>query len=431
MRESRWLVRSSRVRRGVVAMFCVSLLALTACVGSAGSDAAEGEGVDPGAGKEAYVQALAGSEPITLTVQSVDAPGQTASRAWDAYAAAIKDWSGGQIEVEVVYSNAIAPPAEVNSALADGRLDLSMVIPGYEPARFPASNALADLSFLGRHSQLVGVLQTSASFLEAAWATPEIHQEYEREDVKLLLPFGPVESPGLACSEQRESLGETRGVPTRVAGSVHIQQIKALGMSEVSLPFTELYEGLQRGTVECAVTGYIGAAVTGIVPVAKHWTIHPETGFGRIPFGLGFGLAEWESLPLAAQQLLYDRIDVFLEEWILGQWESSTEVLASIEKEGGSVSQFDAGARDALQRANEQIVNDARGSEAVEDGDAFVRRVSDAADKWLKIVTEELGYTDKVGDDEFASWFTRDAVDLDGFIDRVRSDILAPHRPGS
>lgn len=38
----------------------------------------------------------------------------------------------------------------------------------------------------------------------------------------------------------------------------------------VSMPFTEIYEALQRGVVDCAVTSLAVAETAGLIPVAKH-----------------------------------------------------------------------------------------------------------------------------------------------------------------
>ncbi len=425
-------VRRIRSRARAAAVGGAVLALLAGCVATSAGDGngVQGGGIDPGATKQEYRTALAGMAPIELTTQSPAAPGHFVGRSIERYAAAIEAWSGGTITVDVAYSNAIAPPNEVNDALADGRLDFSVVLPLYEPSRYPANSALADVSFLGRHSPVVGQLQTAAGMLEAAFATPEITEELARDGVTMLLPYAPTDSFSLLCAQPTRSLAATSGAQVRVSGAVHSRQAEALGMSPVSLPYTEVYQGLQRGTVDCTLMSLWIADYSGLLPVAGEAVVDPAAGFARAPFGLAFGTQVFEDLPLVAQQLLYDRLDVFIEQGLRGIWEGTAKAAATLDDEGGSVAEFGPDARAALQAANEKVLASVRSGDAVADGATFVRRVSQSLDRWQATVIDDLGYTDAAGYADFDGFYDEDAIDLERFIDRVRADILREHRPG-
>src|SRR5699024_1011944 len=172
------------------------------------------------------------------------------------------------------------------------------VYPLYEPSRYPANAALADVSFLGEHTPVAGTLQAMGGFVEAGMNTPEIMEEMADNGVKLLIPYGPTSSPGLLCTESRRSLADMQNVQVRVGSSAHVEQAEALWMTPISLPYSETYAALQRGTIDCAIGSSWSYEMMGVLPLAPHYTIDPGTGFARLPFGLGFGMAEWESLPL-------------------------------------------------------------------------------------------------------------------------------------
>ncbi|MDV6013500.1 hypothetical protein [Haloechinothrix sp. LS1_15] len=406
-------------------------LVLGACTGPGSQqESAGGPGVPPEASPEEYQEALADMEPVELVSQTSSGPGSVVSAATEAYAEVLEEWSGGKVTLDIAYNNSVAEPGEIGDALADGRLDMSYVPVLYDPSRYPANNALIDATFLGEQSPVVGTLQTNAAFLEAAFDSPEIMEEYTDNDMYPVLPYAPSDRVGMACTEQRTELEDMSGAQARIAAHVHAGQVEALGMSPVSLDLTEMYEALQRGVADCAVANLWIADMTGILPVASEYIIDSEVGMAKTPYGIAMSMATWEQLPLAAQQLLHDKRDVFLTEMFReGVWQGVADGLSTIDEAGASVSELSPDARAALESANEEILAGVRDTDALADGNALVSELSDSLDVWYEIVTEELGYSDEVGYDGFAEWYAENEVDLEPFIDRLYDEILDEHRP--
>lgn len=435
MSTPRWTARHTVRARGSLVLLCAGALALAGCAesGSGGDGsvqaAAAGGGLPADASKADYAEALADMAAVTLQTQSPSSPGTAISRSIETYSKAVEEWSDGKIKFEIVYGNAIAGPTEHDDALADGRLFLSPVFPIYEPSEYPAGNALVDVSFLRKNTPVVGALQAQAAFLEAAWDTPELLEEYAAKGVKYILPIQTSDSVGLTCSTPRHEAAEFKGVQTRVSGQVHAAQVEALGMSPVSLPYPEIFEGLQRGVVDCAISSLAVANLGGFLPVANSFVMDPDAGFAGTPGSLAVDAAAWEELPLPAQQLLYDRLDAFLEGALLGSWQAIDEALGSLKEEGGTITPFEPDARALLQARNDELLEKATSNPAIADGDAFVERVTRSSEDWLAVVTDELAYEDEVGFADFADWYVDGKVDLTPFLDRVRDDILSEHRP--
>ncbi|GAA1245328.1 hypothetical protein GCM10009676_34040 [Prauserella halophila] len=418
------------VRRRVagLALPVVVMMLASAClaVSDAGSSAG-GEGVSAGATKPEYQRVFGGVEPIELTLQSPSSPGVGGSVHIEAYADALREWSGGKLDVEIAYANAIAGPDDAPSALADGRVDMDYLYPLYEPSRFPANGALAKASLLGEHGPVAGTLQALGAYLETGMSTPEISDELSYEGIRMLLPYGPTTSLALMCTEPRDSLAELQGAQVRVSGSAHAVQAEALGMSPVSLPYSEIYEALQRGTIDCAMGNGWSNGPLGIVPLAPHYTIDADTGFARLPFAIGFGQAEWESLPLVARQLIHDRLDVYIERMLSDYiWPAMQEAAGQMAEHGGEFNDFASDVERPLRETNRELLDDVRNSKAL-DGERFLNDVNAALEKWKGIV-EEMSIP-AVPDAEFAGWYREGRIDLDGFMERIRSEVLHAHRP--
>lgn len=416
----------SAPRRPRTALVAIVLVAAAACTDRATGDDAAGEGVPAGASTQDYVAALAGMAPVELTMQGGvgTSPGSAESRPYEAYARAIEEWSGGKITIRLAYGDSVARIPELVEAIGDGRLDMSIAYPLLQPDRYPASSALFEATVLAESSHVVGTLQTSAGMLAAAFETPQALRELEDEGVRLLLPSLAGEHLSMLCTSPRTGLDEFRGGQARGISAMHAEQITALGMSPVSLPGDEVYEALQRGMVDCAISSIAAFRFAGWLEVADDIVI--GDGFGSVAIVFGISQARWDGLPLAARQLLHDRLDVFLEHRLHSWLAQGAEALRVVDQRGGTVSRLGPDATESLREVNENRMG---GDSLAAAGPDFVPRVLRSLDRWQKIVTTELGYRDTVPTEDFDGWYREDRLDLTPFIDRVRTEILDRHRP--
>lgn len=387
-----------------------------------------GEGVPADASKADYAKAFEDVAPIHLTTQIPSSPGDLNTRHLMAYADALHEWSGGTITLEIAWGNAIADPDDAPLALADGRLDFDMVYPLYEPSRYPANgSALANTGFLGQQDPVAGSLQAAGGYLDVLMDDEEFMAETEEEGYKLLLPWAPSSSSGLLCSQPLTDLDDLDGAQVRVGGSTFARQAEALGMTPVSMPYSEIYQGLQRGTLDCVLQSRWAAMSIGVVPLAPNYTVHPDTGFARMHYGLGFGLDQWNDMPLVAQQLVYDRLDVYIGEMYRHAIWGGFAMAAEQESEtGGRVDPLADDARQALEDVNDELRAEAR----AESGSSLAGDVEASLARWHGTVVDELGYAE-VSEAEFADWYADQGgdVDIDPFIDRLKADVLDQHRP--
>ncbi|MBE2997910.1 C4-dicarboxylate ABC transporter substrate-binding protein [Nocardiopsis sp. HNM0947] len=427
-------MHSTRRTRSGALMAAASLLAVTGCLAERPPDdgipGGGGPGVPAGASKAEYIDAFEDVAPIHLTTQIPSSPGDLNTLHLVEYAEALHEWSGGTITLDIAWGNAVADPDDAPLALSDGRLDLDMVYPVYEPSRYPANGAaLAATGFLGQQDPVAGSLQAAGGYLEVLMDDTEFMTETEEEGYKLLLPWAPASSSGLLCNRPLTGLDDLRGAQVRVGGSAFARQAEALGMTPVSMPYSEIYQGLQRGTLDCVLQSRWAAVSLGLVPLAPNYTVHADTGFARLHYGVGFGLAQWEELPLVAQQLVYDRLDVYIGEmYEQAIWGGMALAAEQEPGTGGEVAELAPDAREALEEINAQLREEARAESGVDA--ALTEEVEAALDRWRGIVVDELGYAE-VAEDEFPDWYEQQGaqVDTDPFVDRLVAEVLDRHRP--
>lgn len=424
--------RTGRARplRAAALLAAAALVATGCAEGGSGGNGGGGRSVDYGASKEEYAAALADMAPVTLTLQSTAPKGAATGRRFEEYAAAVEEWSDGKITFEIVFSNAIAPANEVDDALADGRLDVGSVMPSLEPAEFPANNVMWDVSFVGRQTPVDGLLQWHGAVLEAAVQEDALYQEFEERGMKLLLPAFQSGAIAYSCTSERADLDALDGATIAAQSRVQNDQVRALGMQPSTVNYTEMFESLERGVVDCTLGTFTVAALNGYIPSAPYFVVDPEVGFGNAGGSIAISLNTWESLPLAAQQLLYDRLDVLLAVNYEATWDNIADSLQQVEENDGAVLPLAKDAREALAAYNEQALAEAANNSALPDSEAFVTALEQALEEWTAKVEQTAPGLD-VGYDEFLEWHAAGYPDLQSYFDQLWSDAMQQRRPGS
>lgn len=423
-------IRQPGVMLGVLALAASAAVAACSPTGSSDTDQTP---VPLGASQQEYIDALADMDPVELTVQLPTGPETFHSRTTTAYTDAVEEWSGGKITFEVLFSGSRVDATQVRSAMADGLVDIGPINPFFEPELFPVTAEAARLTFLQNSTPLVGSMQFAAAWLDFGYDVEAITEELLAEGITPLIPLlGPGGTP-LMCADSRvTSLSDFAGTSIRVSTPAHQDAIEELGATGVNIPTLEVYEGLQRGVADCIVSPFALAGPVGLAEVTSHWTVDPEVQFSGSIDSFAISTQVWESLPLAAQQLLWDRLDVYIEAYISENSIGSTaDALNQAADEGVEIHAWDADVITALRDYGEDVLERVRSDapDAV-DGDAFVQAAQDRHDEWREIITQDLGYEDSVEWADFAAWVESNEIDYEPLIERIREEILNPRRPG-
>ncbi|MGH6637538.1 MAG: TRAP transporter substrate-binding protein [Polaromonas sp.] len=83
---------------------------------------------------------------------------------------------------------------------------------------------------------------------------PVANKELERMGIKLVATY-PFSGQMLFCRKPIASLADLKGLKVRTNGPSAADLMKGLGAQPVSLAFGEVYTALERGTVDCGITG--------------------------------------------------------------------------------------------------------------------------------------------------------------------------------
>ena len=305
-------VRSPRFL-SAAAIAATAVLALSACAGSAGSGGGGGgtgggTGFDYGASQEDVDAALAELDPVNIVYQAgAQGPNSVSAQSAHDFKEYVEERSGGKITVEVIWAQAIAGYSEIDDALADGRIDVSYALPIYDPSTYPAFDALATTSAGLPNSPVVGELVGNAAIIDMAWNSEEILTGYEEQGI---VPLTPVVSTGnhhAICSDAGTTLDDWKGRQVRIP-SVSLEAVASnLGATPVSMEYVEVFEAIQRGTVDCTLAQLLPSEEAGLLEIAPNVSYaSPESSLSSRGAGAMLAGSNFQNLPLAYQQIIFD-----------------------------------------------------------------------------------------------------------------------------
>lgn len=398
----------------------VGTLALASCSGATngGNASGGGDGLPVGASMEDYQAAFADIDPIQLRMQVDQAEGGEGNKGRIAYAEALEEWSDGKIIVEIGVANAFVPNAlEWPDAYGDGRLDLGLLLPSYAPDVFPLNSAVSDASFIVG-SRPADTLVSSGWMSEVVAHDETLVQEFSDEGIYVLVPaLAGSNTTVLVCAELGDSLDDFAGRSVSVSGYGKTAQVTALGMNAVSMPFNEQYEALERDVIDCAATSPQAAQAGGIAPLVPYGIADTEVSLTSPSAAFVVG-SIWDELPLVAQQLLFDRLDVMLTVDVPTAATRVAEVADALEENGGGFTGFAQDAREAIAETNDSLL--AEIGDAGNDIEAFTA----ARDAWSATVYDELGIYDGPDVRVFV-----EEVDSESWATEMLETALSPLRP--
>lgn len=383
-------------------------LALTACTPS-GSGSPGVSGAD--------------FEPVTIRFATHLAPEFWETIPQVQYAKAVEEASDGRISFEFHHSESLVKANEFAGALSSGLIDMAAVYPSYTPAELPVANWASQMGMVPGTELPASLLSGNAAQMEWAMEDEALNAEFENQGLKLLTGAQFILMFDLLCNEPVTDLASAAGKTVRVAGETWAKEAENIGMVPVFMTGAEIYEGLQRGVVDCAMVHPSSYKGLGLWEIAKHYTAANFTGWNS--YYLTTSTDFWEGLAPEAQQIFIDQLPVLLEANVSGYMEQNREFFVDGEKSGVQFHNMDADLQKRIDEQHEKTL--------AELGDKAPAGVSDPAgsvesrlalqDKWDDLVAD-LGYESQSG---WAAWVKANPegnLDLEPWVGRIESEIL-------
>ncbi|WP_137391162.1 TRAP transporter substrate-binding protein [Rhodoligotrophos defluvii] len=198
----------------------------------------------------------------------------------------LKEMTNGEVTATVTsYSELGLSGVELLRLATLGVFDIGHIVVGYSVADDPVIEGL-------ELATLIQDVDTGRKALEAY--RPVMAESLEKKHGLILLGVYPNPSQILYCREPVNSLADIKGRKIRFYGASMNEFVEAAGAVGVSIPLAEVVPALQRGVVDCGITGTLTGYSFKWPEVTKHL-------YG-MRFGWGLTLiaankAKWEALP--------------------------------------------------------------------------------------------------------------------------------------
>lgn len=301
------------------------------------------------------------------------------------WAEMVKELSNGELQPEVYTGTVLLAPRANLQGIQDNVVQVAHHAAIYTPSEMPVANSVQELGF-NYDDPLVGILAVTDFSLN----NPTQLSEWEELDIVYL---GAYNTPSyvLFCREPVRNLEELRGKRIRTAGSTVSAWVEQAGGTPVNVPSSEMYSGLDRGSLDCASNAANDLIDRSLWEVAEHTTLLPTGMYWSGP-QWGFNSGFWASLSDEERDVFKQATAKAMTRMIvqyLGASEAALEEAAShgnniYEPEEDLMASVEAFRDEAL--AN--VYDKARDEYGVEDPEALIDDFIATYEKWDALISE-------------------------------------------
>ena len=280
--------------------------------------------------------------------------------------------SGGTINVELTTHNQMSLGlGDIYPLLGQGVYDVAMTVADYAVADAPELEGL-DVPLLALTADEARAMVDAARPMLA-----DIYRDRFNSHVLAVAPYPP---QVVFCNAPITNLANLEGLKVRASGRMTAKLLEALGAEGVNVSFAEVPGALQKGVVDCAVTGAGSGYSAGWWEVSTHLLPIPLGGWD--PVVTAINLDKWNSIDADTQALISSEIVTGFED---PAWASA---------QGALVNDIAC-----LTGNGECVGGDARSMTLVEVSDADFDRARD-------ILTSEVlpEWAERAGDDWAMRW---------------------------
>ena len=198
---------------------------------------------------------------------------------------------------------------DVFRMLGDGVFDVAMTVGDYAVADAPALEGL-DVPLLANTAA------QAKKMVEAA--RPMVEEIYETTFNSKVLAIVPYPPQVVFCKGEVSSLSDLSGLKVRASGRMTAKFLDALGAQSVNIGFGEVPGALQRGVIDCAVTGAGSGYSAGWWEVSDSLMTLPLGGWD--PVVTAINLDKWNDLSAKDQAFLQSEVSEKFEKSV---WETA------------------------------------------------------------------------------------------------------------
>jgi TRAP-type C4-dicarboxylate transport system substrate-binding protein len=224
--------------------------------------------------------------------------------------------AAGDFNVELTTHNQMSLGlGDIYPLLGQGLYDVAMTVADYAVSDAPELEGL--------DVPLIALTADEARAMVDA-ARPMVSDIYRDRFNSHVLAIAPYPPQVVFCNAEIANLDDLKGLKVRASGRMTAKLLEALGAEGVNVSFSEVPGALQKGVVDCAVTGAGSGYSAGWWEVSTHLLPIPLGGWD--PVVTAINLDKWNGMSAENQTLLTDQIKTGFED---PAWTSAQDALVN------------------------------------------------------------------------------------------------------
>lgn len=206
--------------------------------------------------------------------------------------------SGGDLNVSMTTFDQMGiKGSDVYRLLSQGVFDVGMTVADYTVGDAPELEGL-DVPLVANTAE------EAKAMVDAA--RPMVEDIMKDRFNSKLLAIAPYPPQVVFCKGKVSSLADLKGKKIRGSGRMTTNFLEALGAEGVNVAFSEVPGALERGVVDCAVTGAGSGYSAGWYEVSDHLMTLPLGGWDSVVTAMN--MDKWNSLSPDLQKLIQEEI---------------------------------------------------------------------------------------------------------------------------
>ncbi|ASK20047.1 MULTISPECIES: C4-dicarboxylate TRAP transporter substrate-binding protein [unclassified Halomonas] len=301
------------------------------------------------------------------------------------WAEMVKELSNGELQPEVYTGTVLLAPRANLQGIQDNVVQVAHHAAIYTPSEMPVANAVQELGF-NYDDPLVGILAVTDFSLN----NPIQLAEWEELDIVYL---GAYNTPSyvLFCREPVRNLDELRGKRIRTAGSTVSAWVEQAGGTPVNVPSSEMYSGLDRGSLDCATNAPNDLIDRSLWEVAEYTTLLPTGMYWSGP-QWGFNSGFWVSLSDEERDVFKEATANAMTRMIVQFLNASETALEEAAAHGNNIYQPEEDLMASVEAFRDEalanVYDKARDEYGVEDPEALIDDFIATYEKWDALISE-------------------------------------------
>lgn len=243
------------------------------------------------------------------------------------WAEEINKRTDGRVEIEFFWSQALVKAKDTMKAIGSGLVETGTILGIYTPAELPVWN-VSNTPFLFRDNW-VGM----RAMADIRKTRPEFDAEAEKNGIKVLVNFTTGPTQILMKGSPILSTADFKGKKIRASGG-WATLLEKLGGTPINLGFAEIYQALDRGTIDGSMEYTVAIRAYKHDEVADHLTL---SDMGQVlGYGAAISLRTWNKMPEDIRQTILEVSDEMHEKLAEKQIALEKDILEGLEAGTGA-----------------------------------------------------------------------------------------------